>query len=40
MPSNPPPFDLDVEGALTDSAIEALAELLVDLAEAEQEERS
>jgi hypothetical protein len=31
------PLDLDIEGALDDSALEALAELLVDLAEAEQE---
>ena len=38
MPSEtPPPFDLDLDGDLTDAHLDVLAELLVDLAEAEQE---
>lgn len=35
-----PIIELDVEGELSDAAIEALAELLIDLAEAEEETRS
>jgi hypothetical protein len=37
MPSDAPEFDVDTEGTIDAAGLEALARLLVDFAEAEQE---